>query len=727
MKYIYNIITAIALGYVGVACTDDPLIPDAGASSAEDFNIKEFSDGYSLCFNVTLDEFGGGMNTRATVEDATLAEWENYLDPEEYRVLFFDKDDNFLFESQTRWFTPLSTGSGNKTWRIAVPVFKYVRDIYDDKTPEDDDDIKLVPDYNWERIAEIMRTEPFKIAVLANRPTEVKVPNLSDWNSDDSRFEQLTENFAKNGPFWDATNSRATYDENDPKYEDKIKENVKNVFDLHHCQEDPLYYNKCYRNVTIEENGTKRTEFQYQGWYDFIMDWNNNHEFKGDENNPVDPLDIPLMGAVSGWISYNRERVVYNPDNITETPRHIRYYRLPHDVVNPDYHNPKELSGVNGIKKPEEGPQTPEENLYIPMYGIQLFDPITTWNKGTTYNISTQTGSQTGEYNYKNIFLLRSVVKLELRIPMYDNAGNYIDVDNSWAQIMLNNYMARCEPMDVSTPTNEIWENDHKNNCEWNTIRDYGLLYDAGKSGMTFKKRLSWFYGLWKEKNWWNFETYEKNGFSPKEGFDKKDIPTSHDYPHIFNPITQRTQFTFITDCYLPIENKNNYRQSFHRWVIYCGERNMNDLNNLGDMTGNKGYISGFRIPVCKKQKTDGKEEKDWPKIANSDCVYNIPITDYTKPNNPAKDYLIEKEWKDGKSNTEMVQRNRIYAVRNVPQSWADYCDAVVNATNKENYPFPLLRNHFYRITVSFGDREEDINVQVIDSEKRTVGGIVFN
>ena len=44
----------------------------------------------------------------------------------------------------------------------------------------------------------------------------------------------------------------------------------------------------------------------------------------------------------------------------------------------------------------------------------------------------------------------------------------------------------------------------------------------------------------------------------------------------------------------------------------------------------------------------------------------------------------------------------------------------------KEIFPYPLLRNHLYRLTVSFGNGD-DIDVKVIDGEKRVVGGIEFN
>lgn len=690
MKYIQKIAAILAFGGLFGACTDDPLVQTN--PSEKDTNIEVFKDGYSICFDVTLDQFGGGMNTRATSDDAMLEEWENYLNPQEFRILFFDKDDNFLFESKTRWFTKTDAGNGNVAWRVGVPIFSYLSDEFVDNNG-DDSGQAVEADYNWDRIAEIMRTERFKIAILANRPETVEVPVISDF---DERYKPFIKDFADNGPFWNATNSIASYDLSNIEKEDEknaILKKIRKVFDLHHCQFDPLYLSKS------ASNGG--------GWYDFIMDY-------GQETR--NGVDLPYMGAMSSWLSKDRVRKVYDPQNPKDenNVREIRYYKLPVDRYDEKFHNmDDEKNSPQG--DPVEGPLLTDGEQYIPMYGIQEFEALTEWSKGTTFNVSTQTASQTGEYHYKSIFLLRSVVKLELRIPMYDNAGNYVDVDNKWAQIMLNNYMARCEPMDVSTPTDQIWEADHGNNCEWNRIRDYGLLC-TGNANDNFKKRLSWFYGIWQEQKFWDF--YE-------HGLDRvqEKVPEEYDYPRIFNPLTQRLQYTFITDCYLPIENVDK-KQCFHRWVLYCGERNMNDLNTLGQMNSH-GFISCFRIKVTRKVPIPNTTTTQYQ---DKSYIYYLPFTDYTG-NNPIKDHMIKEVINNPTTEQEITDTN-IKAVRKVNTSWQNgYCNGTVRDGNieKKYYPFPLIRNHFYRLTVSFGDDTKDIDVQVMDSEKRNVGGIVFN
>ena len=710
MKYIQKIAAVLAFGGLLGACTDDPLMETN--SSEKDTNIEAFKDVYSICFDVTLDQFGGRMNTRATSDDAMLEEWENYLDPQEFRILFFDKDDNFLFESKTRWFTKTDAGNGNVAWRVGVPIFSYLSDEFVDNN-RDDSGQAAEADYNWDRIAEIMRTDGFKIAILANRPETVEVPVISDFNP---KYNNLIKDFADNGPFWNATNSIASYDLTNIEKEDEkneILKKIRKVFDLHHCQFDPLYLSKSASNNGDVDNRN--------GWYDFLMDY---------DQESRNGVDLPYMGAMSSWLSKDRVRNVYGPKsnkefNVTEE-RNIRYYRLPIDQIIAEDHDMKDEVDVTLQNKDktitntfsaakEVGPLNTDKPQYIPMYGIQEFEALTDWSKGTTFNVSTQTASQTGEYDYKSIFLLRSVVKLELRIPMYDNNGNYVKVNNRWAQMMLNNYMARCEPMDVSTPTDQIWEADHGNNCEWNRIRDYGLLC-TGNANDDFKQRLSWFYGIWQKQKFWDFSQHKMT----------KKVPEDYEYPRIFNPLTQRLQNVFITDCYLPImpdytldDNGKKVpvysKQNFHRWVIYCGERNINDPTTLGDMT-KIGYIPGFRIEVNRN---------------NEDQTYYIPITDFTQSNNPAKKYLKADDNAITDANGPSPEDHNIRFVRNIPQQWQDYCNEIrglsTTSQNKKYYPFALIRNHFYRLTVSFGDDTKDINVQVIDSERRNVGGIVFN
>ena len=717
LKYIF---VSLSLVLFMASCTDDAIIENHGSS--QDFNIAEFSEGFSLAFDVSLDNMGGGMSTRADELEAQITEWENYLDPEEIRVIFFDKEDRYLFESKTRWLTSIASHGGGGRWRVGVPVFQYVADSYDDTDPENSGKPVEDGEYNWNRIVEIMRKEPFKVAILANRPSKVEVPELSDWkeekNNDDKLNKIAAMGSALNGPFWTPENSIATENVN--------VEDVAKVIDLHHCQFDPLYYYKS------ERGGQKNVTPPGDGWYDFIMDYGDYEDLN----------DVPFMGAATSWVSANRSRVVTDLHNDNKSsPRTIRYYRLPVDrrgeghpgngIIEDRGDGYKIQDSENEVatndKYVENNSDRLDVNQYIPMYGIQQYDALTTWEKGKTYNLSEQTGSQTGDYQYKSIKLLRSVVKLELRIPMYDHNGNYVDIDNAWAQLWLSNYMSRCEPMDVSTPTNEIWSDDH-NNCEWTNIRDYGLLAD-NDANQDFKKKLAWFYGSWENLGWIFKEGKNKDG-------NTIDIPPSNTYPKIFNPLTQRLQGTLITDCYLPIGEKVNGtpdhpEQYFHRWVVYCGERNMTDQTYLGDATST-GTLIYFRIHVRKKDSYNNI-------IEGTDCILNLPIIDYSQTDYtidvpdkdgqiqqiPAKKYFKETNYTAGSSGKDS---QNIYFMDGISTNFRKYIEDMMTRplTDSKYYPYPLLRNHYYRITVSFDNSEDGIDIKVINGEKRTVGGIEF-
>ena len=643
MKYTYIASLIVVLSLIGTGCTDDILPEKPSNNSDNDFNIEAFGDGYSLSFDVNLDPMGG-TSTRAneTVDDAQLVEWENHLDPEEFRILFFDSKDRFIFESRSRWFTKVEANDGKTHWRVGVPVFQYLSDNFDDIASNDavqlDDDAK----YNWEKIREILSSEDFKIAILANRPFNIDVPELSDLSAADRRVKT----FGKNGPFWNYENSVANYD-----YPDDYPDKVKKVFDLHHCQYDPFYENK---NI-----GGGRC-------YDFIM------QDGVEDLGAAGVVTVPQMGAVSSWIRPDRQKTIGTSN--------VYIYRLPQ---------------ATGLR-----------DQYIPMYGIQKFSALSSWVKGTTFNLSEQTASQVGEYDYKAISLLRSVVKIELRIPVKDNNGRAVTVENDRALIFANNFLARCEPMDVSTPTDLIWQDNHKDDCEWNYIRNYGLYADGNSATADkYREKLSWFYGVWKEAGW-DFK-----------GVDVVSPTADTPYPRVFNPITQRLTSASIAECYLPIEGQ------FHRWVIYCGEKHINDPNSLNNLASS-GQINFFRIGVHRN---------------GGDYIYNIPLTDYSIDANPAHGSLTAEPYRD-QNNNESLNSTGYPNVMNGSTSTTNpitgYFNEVMalNSSNndrngkytyKDMYPYPMIRNHFYRVSVSFGDGD-DINVEVIDGEKRTVGGIIF-
>ena len=663
MKYILYFSAFLTMVSMMTGCTDEALVEEE-TSSKSDFNIKQFSEGYSVAFDMSVNSFGdnSGAGTRS-VTDADIEEWESHIDPEEFRILFFDSEDRFLFESKTRWITPTASWDGGRRWRVGVPVFQYLSDGFDEHVSEYQSSWVMEDEYNWSRIAEIMRTQKFKVAILANRPSDMGLHVLSDfqpWATGVTRF-------GKSGPFWGPKNSVASYD-----IPEDHTEVIKKVFDLHHTQYDPYYENKSLGGGNA---------------YDFIM--TTEDELMDDGSY----RPVPYMGAVSVWLHSTRE--VVGTDGMQRN-----YLKLPKG----QFLVYDKADDYKFIENRESGK---DNDQYIPMYGIQVFEPLTTWKKGTTYYLSEQSGSQTGQYPYKTISLLRSVVKLELRIPMYDGQGNNVLVNNQWAQICGINFMARNEPIDVWTPTNEIWKSDHKNECEWINIRDYGLYAD---NTTDYKGKLSWFYGIWKKENKWDFGN--QTVISEEEA--------GAPYPRVFNPITQRVQRAMITDCYLPIYNDDK-SQCYHRWIVYSGEKNMNDPNVINQLTS-QGYITTFRVEV----KIENRQ--------NSTVVYNLPITDYSRSDNPIKYFYKEQ---NGDIHTLGSYPSYLESGTGTGYKYSIGYYRAVNGgtinevkyegTAKENYPYPLLRNHHYRLTLNIAGDTDDINVEVMNGERRIVGGIEFN
>ncbi|MCH5230071.1 MAG: hypothetical protein J1F12_08800 [Muribaculaceae bacterium] len=679
LKYIFLLAPVLFF-----SCTDDALVEEN--VKLPEFNIEEFSEGYSLAFDMKLDPMGNETGSRAeTSDDLLMQEWENYLNPEEFRVLFFDNNDRFLFESKSRWLTQIESQDGGNRWRVGIPVFQYLGDNYDDTPGHEGEKLDEDDQYNWDKIVEIMRKEGFKIAVLANRPLKVTLPDLDDYAANYSYLKDM--DFAKLGPFWTSKNSIATDDVDDS--------DVATVFDLHHCQFDPVYFSKSI--------GKSATDVYGDRWYDLIMDYNNHTEEITAKGNKHILNNAPWMGAASSWVSVKRTRNVTSTNSSgNQETRNIRYYRLPNGQYysNPETNGDPLVYSVNEHDGDATGGKIADDPQYIPMYGIQEFAPLTSWVKGTTFYLSERTGSQTADYNYSPISLLRSIVKLELRIAKKDKNNKDVKIDNKWAQLWFNNYMARCEPMDVSTPTNLIWKKDHSSDCEWLRIKKYGSFINNGN----FKNWLSWYYGIWQESGW-DFNEHSSGITVPG----KVELNEVYDYPRVFNPLTQRLQGTLITDCYLPTDK-------FHRWVIYCGERNIVDPVYLGIM--DDPTAAYFRIPV--RRVVSNKEEEE---------IFNLPITDYLKDKNPiynnytyegstARKHLVEagENWANRANKENMAAET---------SSMKQYFVELKTADN-DLLPFPLLRNHCYIIEVIFGDNY-DLNVKVLNADIRNVGGIEFN
>lgn len=678
IKLRYFFVLALILVVFAISsCTDDKLLPDPEQIEEKDYTDPtlpdEFKDGFSITFNMRLDPIGSvdGVGTRVTSTD--IMEYDNYIDLEKVRILFFicakgttefdttglpdeidaqgnvslggkknyyiGDQDYFLFESKSRWVSQLTTAeSSEANWQVTAPVFTYGNNEV----------------YQWDKIRKALETYPFKVAVLVNRPDEVNFGNF------DNKFNGAEVKFTTDrGPNWGPMDSwlpyelRSDEEKNDPNY----SKDRYTINDLHHCQWDAVYASK--------NNGDPNT-YAGSGVYTMIMknpvsDEKTSYleapsENKDENGKLSDPKAYQdLMGALSYWTKKGEK--VDDTDN---------YYFLPDKV--------------------KQG---------IPMYGVQIFDPIKDWKKGTPFNLSYGLSGQQSTYKRKNIHLLRSLVKLELKIPkvVLDADGNERKIEVINPRLDYSNVMARCEPLDVATPPEILWKSEA--DCEWENLLAYGPMINENHGGpdlQYYQKKLAWFYGAW--RTWWDFNETMKNGLKDKSFFDSNGNVRGKPYPRIYNPVIQRNANASIKECMVEgagEDDKNYY------FVVYTGERNINDPSRFGESTAyyiEKSMIAFFHFQI---------------KGDDSNIRYKIALTDY--------------------SNNQLIKEK--YTKTGILLD--DYKKAMADKSKKEyvkeNWNWPLLRNHCYTFTVnSFGNFSDPggLDVSVVSTEKRKAPGFYF-
>lgn len=752
----YKILALLLACTALTACIDDDL-----ETCIDDENeIPEiFTDGYALNLKVTLDNMGGTRAVEGAGREAELQMLESYIDPEKFRVLFFDREDRFLFESKSRWVKRISESADNdySQWFVSVPIYAYGNDEKED--------------WNWEQIRRVLTGEDvddvdangkaiytdktktgdvaFKIAILANRPKREWNMGINGRYTDGSTsidFRELIKDkdgnvtgygdatdviteggyVIENGPNWSTTDTR--WGSGDAKTIQTDDDKIIRVYDLHHCQYDPIYDGKnwegygrqsdydgsygktdklhsyhstyaCYKSEREYDYSTaEKIGDHYYANYDFYGFASGKTLHKGEYR--------PTMGATSTWVDWG------DSDNNKVT-------------IGKDGFGASGSSNYSEIRKfarlSEEHP--------IPMYGIQAFAPIEGWVKGTPFNLSqiAKGQVQAGEekaYDFKSISLLRSVVKLELVLP-YDktNAAN----NPIFVVLFYPNIYARCEPMDVWTPTDLLWKNnvhyaaneankwDSEKDCEWQAIRNYGPVsqdditgnkYDTddkklAESREQYPIRMAWFYGAWYEYSklhggrFWNFNGNTDVTKKLDTYLANKDI-NSDDYvspfPHIFNSCIQRNSQVYCDESFVGSDNKLHY-------VVYTGERNINDptdLTKIDEQGSGKGTVCYWVVQIG-----------DWR--------YGIVVADpneysgsdlFSETSNSKTGYQYRKEAKVNANEAQTVD----FPYPKLSNRMQDYETAVQKYDNTRqtqspnvasNMPWPLLRNHVYTITIN--------------------------
>ena len=626
-KYFFFLLLFVFAGAVS-SC----IYEEVPVEEEDETTVRENGDVINI--TVTLDRMGGAQTKAVTA--AYLEEIEDYVDPEKLRVLLFDSEDKFLFESKSRWIKQLDNTASHSVWSVSIPLYSFGNDSS--------------YDWEWGKIREKLTTGQFKVAILANRPDREWNMGIlkKDENNDDipGEYHVLNGWFGSNGPYWTRKNS-VVYDGDD--------KDVKDVFDLHHCQYDPIYHGKNYYTTLPRAN---TTEVDYS---------NHNFDFYGSVTGPDNPEERdperPLMGATSSWVDWGQNDDVRDPQGWKF--RKNKY---------------------------------PDKEYPIPMYGIQSFNPLSGWKKGTTVNLN--------RTEDKPVSLLRSVVRLELVVPK-DAAAHVL--------LFYSNIYARCEPMDVWTPTDVLWTtpSTHATECEWTLVKDFGRMTIQGDpyrennlvtlgsiagSKQTYQERLSWLYGIWRKEKDWSFDnadtetkkTYEINSYFDKKYPDKEG--TEDRFVRIFNPCTQRVTALYVEKAYSDGINDH--------YIVYTGERNVNDASNLGQMgntgSGNPTILYWTLVDDTEKTKIAGSKTKYYYQ------TFSLPIVNYSEAGAVAAvthtGYVMKgqtpgngtKEEPDTSENDDSSSTGMGLYLQDVHN----------NSIAAKYWPLPLLRNHVYQLTL---------------------------
>lgn len=624
--YLYLILLSVSMGGFS-SCSDEEIILEQSDKSAV-FNPdipEDIRDGYFITFDINLDAMGvnGTSLTRADqgTDNPYLREIEDFVDLEKLRILFFTCT-NLSNDIKTNSTTGRTYHTGEHDYFLFESKSRWVQLLSDAESTT----------ARWQVTAPVFTYgnndeydwESIRWA-LTNRPFKIVIlanrPDKVNFGDFDSKFGMTIEFDTDRGPNWGPADSWLPENKRGSNYK-----TPPTINGLHHCQWDPVY--------TSKNSGVKGTAGTNAGVYNMIMENPSGATITNPKKNLADTA-TNRMGALSYW------------------------------TLNNTYFHPNRTQG-------------------IPMYGVQVFDAIgSDWNPGTPYNVSISSTGQAGTYNAKNIHLLRSLVKLEFRIPKH--LDNNIDVTVSGPDLRYSNVMSRCEPLDVSTPTEDLWP-DHSS-CEWYDIRDYGpiIINNLQNTVTQFEQREAWFYGAWKE--WWH---YNNKKSSLENYFNDKS-------PRVFNPVMQRNGNAKLDDCLVADD-------TYWYYVVYTGERNINDPSNFGDLSPSGSEVAFLAFSATLKRGN----------TTVSSGAYRIALTDYSE------NTLIKstaETYEDRLQNYKVVMAQ---ATRNLPEGKPTYSG---------NWNWPLLRNHVYTFTVSsFGNYKDTsgYNGMVIDSENREAPKYVF-
>lgn len=368
----------------------------------------------------------------------------------------------------------------------------------------------------------------------------------------------------------------------------------------------------------------------------------------------------------------------------------------------------------------------PSKDYPIPMYGVQDFDPIGEyWEPGLLFNLSQYNNAQKEGYNYRNISLLRSLARVEVRLKKSE-----FPQKPSHVYLRSMNRSARMTPVDIFTPTDIIWNGFNSSSPddvkrlqnyidignleeqhiiqttpgvvqEEKNIIQYGPFYIGNKTAQSgdklqeYRRTTAWPFGIWERQLGWNwnrensevgyFETYKVGDTRAYTG------QTVPEYPRILHTRISRSDYSHFAEVDDP---------EYWHYVLYIPEKNITDADNPGDISDRPKIIHveiRFNSGPEDKFGTDADEENI---VDNFDDkkAYRLYFTQGGRAN------LGSFEW-------------------NGRDSWDDY----EYDWNIVKQHWPILRNHVYSFTVNGGlDHSGTVNFQVSAPDIRSTGWMFY-
>lgn len=317
----------------------------------------------------------------------------------------------------------------------------------------------------------------------------------------------------------------------------------------------------------------------------------------------------------------------------------------------------------------------------IPMYGIQEYQSLGNyWKKGTLFNLSNFNRiSSTDSYDSKDVAMLRSVAKVELKIPQNFNAHH--------VYLRCQNRYSRNEPVDIITPTDQIWVDDvngsHNKRCEWFNIRFHDTFYSKNSETDHYRNKLAWYYGTWSTdgKKVGDMEIY--SDWLTETDDNGNQVPV--EFPHIMNPLIDRSDFTeFIYT--------GTADGIYDRYVLYVPEKFTTDPNSV-------------KLGINLEQESPKVMHVEFRRGEDPSGYYHEDPYDNIDDNNHYRIYFTDKGYNSG-----LVPDLSYKQDGKVSQTWENYYEQ--NEENMKNH-WPIMRNHVYSITVA--DASHKIVVVKID------------